>query len=146
MQILINQQLHNYLSIILTEACIEKNQNINAIDNLVANQNTKIGNQKWCQKCDKDEIENSKRKCPQCKMKLSTLIEIQKAIDQIVFKKEDIIKPLIFKSYQFKTNISKNLINSISITQRSKSQRDINTSDILISDPLPINLNSIKNV
>ncbi len=44
MQILINQQLHNYLSIILTEAYIEKNQNVNAIDNLVANQNTKIGN------------------------------------------------------------------------------------------------------
>ncbi len=46
MQILINQQLRNYFSIILTETCTEKNQNVNAIDNLVANQNTKIGNQK----------------------------------------------------------------------------------------------------
>ena len=76
MQILINQQLHNYLSIILTEACTEKNQNVNAIDNLVANQNTKIGNQKWCREYDKGEIKNLKRKCPQYKMKLPTLIKI----------------------------------------------------------------------
>ncbi len=64
MQILINQQLRNYFSIILTETCTEKNQNVNAIDNLVANQNTKIGNQKWCREYGKGEIKNSKCKCP----------------------------------------------------------------------------------
>jgi len=53
-------------------------------------------------------------------MKLPILIEIQEAIDQIVFEKEDMIKPLIFKPYQFKTNISENLINPISIIQRSE--------------------------
>ncbi len=79
-------------------------------------------------------------------MKLLTLIKIQEAINQTVFEKEDMIKPLIFKPHQFKTNISENLINSISIIQRSESQRDINTPDILVSDPLSINLYSIKNV
>ncbi len=79
-------------------------------------------------------------------MKLPILIEIQEAIDQIVFEKEDMIKPLIFKPHQFKTNISENLINPISIIQRSEFQRDINTSNILVLDPLPINPNFIKNV
>jgi len=146
MQILIDRQLHYYLSIIITEACTEKSQNVNAIDNLVANQNTKIGNQKWCQGCGKGEIENLRRKCPQCKMKLPTVVKIQEVINQTISEKEDMIKPLIIRPYQFKTNISENLINPISITQRSESQKDINIPNILVPDPLRINPNSIKNV
>ena len=81
-------------------------------------------------------------------MKLLTLAETQEAIDQTVFEKKDTIKPLIFKSYQSEINTSKKLTNSInmiSITQRSN-QKDINVPDILVSDPIPINPNSIKNV
>ena len=40
MQTLIDQQLHDYLSVILDETCNEKNENTNAIDNLIANQKT----------------------------------------------------------------------------------------------------------
>src|SRR6266542_3843725 len=81
-------------------------------------------------------------------MKLLILAEIQEAIDQTLFEKKDTIKPLIFKSYQSEINTSKKLTNSInmiSITQRSN-QKDINVPDILVSDPIPINPNSIKNV
>jgi len=35
MQILIDQQLCDYLSVILAEACTEKNKDINVIDNLI---------------------------------------------------------------------------------------------------------------
>ena len=76
MQILVKQQLHDYLSDILIKVCTEKNENINVIDNLIANQNIKIDNQKQCYKCGKNEIENSKCKCLQCKTKLLILTEI----------------------------------------------------------------------
>ena len=59
------------------------------------------------------------------------------------------IKSLIFRSHQFKTNTSENLINSInptSITQRFEPQKDVNIPDILVPDPLLINPNSINNV
>ena len=138
MQILIDQQLHEYLSIILTEARTEKSKNINTIDDLITNQSVKIGKQKWCQECGKDEIENSRRKCPQCKAKLLLLAEVQEAIDQIIFEKQDTIKPLIFKFCQSEMNTSEDLI--------SIPQKDVNVSDILVPDPLPINPNSIKNV
>ncbi|CAG8721779.1 12158_t:CDS:1, partial [Dentiscutata heterogama] len=88
MEILIDQQLHDYLSIILTEACIEKNENINFIDNLIMNQKTKIDKKKWCRECGKDNIDNSKRKCPQCNTKLPTITEIQQEIDQTISKKK----------------------------------------------------------
>src|ERR1044071_4279868 len=81
-------------------------------------------------------------------MKLPTLAETRKAIDQTVFEKKDTIKPLIFKSYQSEINTFEKLtnpINTISITQRSN-QKDINVPDILVPDPIPINPNSIKNV
>ena len=81
MQTLIDQQLCDYLSVILAEACTEKNKDINVIDNLITDQNMKIGKQKWCRECGKDNIENSKRKYPQCNMKLPTLAETQEAID-----------------------------------------------------------------
>ncbi|CAI2200527.1 4012_t:CDS:1, partial [Funneliformis geosporum] len=98
----------------------------------------KIGKQKWCQECDKDEIENSRRKCPQCKTKLPSLAEVQEAIDQTIFEKQDTIKPLIFKSCQSEMNTSKDPIRT--------TQKDVNVLDILVPDPLPINPNSIKNV
>jgi len=132
----------------LAEACTEKNKDINIIDNLITDQNMKIGKQKWYQECGKDNIENSRRKCPQCNIKLPTLAETQETIDQTLFEKKDTIKPLIFKSYQSEIDTSKkftNLINPINITQRSN-QKDINVPNILVPDLIPINPNSIKNV
>ncbi|CAG8731512.1 17127_t:CDS:1, partial [Dentiscutata heterogama] len=75
MQVLLDRQLHDYLSFILTELCEEKKENMNIIDDLVINQSARISNQKQCCECDKTEIENSKRKCPQCHAKLPTLAE-----------------------------------------------------------------------
>ena len=43
MQTLLDQQLNDYLSIILTDAYTEKNENINHIDNLIVKQNLNIG-------------------------------------------------------------------------------------------------------
>ncbi|CAG8774951.1 12717_t:CDS:1, partial [Racocetra persica] len=42
MQILIDQRLHDYLFTILTEASIEKSENTNIINDLIANQKIKI--------------------------------------------------------------------------------------------------------
>ncbi|CAG8668586.1 3059_t:CDS:1, partial [Dentiscutata heterogama] len=126
-----------------------KSENINAIDNFVANQSTKIDKKKWCHEYGKDNIKNSKCKCPQCNMKLLTLAEIQQEIDQSISKKKDTTKPLVFKTYNSETNVFKNstnLINPLSITQTFESQKNTNTPDILVPDPLPINPNSIVNI
>ncbi|CAG8547406.1 5126_t:CDS:2 [Cetraspora pellucida] len=60
MQILLDHQLHDYLSTIIPKLCKEKNENINIIDNLVINQIAKTSNQKQCRECGRNEIKNSK--------------------------------------------------------------------------------------
>jgi hypothetical protein len=145
MQKLLDQQLHDYLSIILAEACTEKNKNINIIDNLAAQHNTTIGRQKKCNKCGKTEIENSRRKCPNCNEKLVNVAETQQEENyQSIIKTNT--KPLHFKFYQSSTNISDNPINPISITQKSSPQDGVRVPDISLPDPLPLNPNSIENV
>ncbi|KAF0444001.1 hypothetical protein F8M41_003508 [Gigaspora margarita] len=76
-QVLLDRQLHDYLSNILTKLCKEKKEDINVIDNLVINQSAGTSKQKQCCECGKTEIENSKRKCSQCHAKLPTLAETQ---------------------------------------------------------------------
>jgi len=116
MQTLLDQQLYDYLSIILAEACAEKNENINHINNLIAKQSINIGKQKHCHECGKNEIENSKRKCTQCNAKLLTLTKTQQETEQITPEKEDSTKSFIFRSHKFETDISDKHTNSISIT------------------------------
>jgi hypothetical protein len=58
MQRLLDQQLYDYLSIILNETSSEKND-MNIIDDLAAVHNTTMGKQKRCNKCGKTEIENT---------------------------------------------------------------------------------------
>jgi hypothetical protein len=143
MQKLIDQQLYDYLTVILDEACDEKKENLNVIDNLMASQNMKMGKQKKCHECGKDEIENSKRKCPQCNTKLFTLSETQQEIEPMVSEKKCLTKPLIIKSQQFKTDIPERPINPISITQKSEPQKGVKIPEMLV---LPINPNSIINI
>ncbi|CAG8745660.1 17530_t:CDS:2 [Gigaspora margarita] len=144
MQTLLDRQLHDYLLTIITELCKEKSENINVIDDLVINQSAKTSNQKQCREYGKNEIENSKRKCPQCHAKLPTLAETQQESEQTIPDKKDSAKSLIFKPYQPGT--SEKAINLISITQKLEPQDNVDTTDILVPDPLPINPNSIDNV
>jgi hypothetical protein len=148
MQALLDKELQDYLSIILTDACKEKNSEINLIDNLILN-NPTIGKQKRCIKCGLKEIENSKRKCPQCNQKLSTLAETQQEMqgddDQSILE-TNTTKPLKFKHYQNNTNVFNNPINTISITQKASPQDGVKVPDISVPDPLPLNPNSIDNV
>ncbi|CAG8733289.1 13254_t:CDS:1, partial [Dentiscutata heterogama] len=60
MQALLDRQLHDYLSSIITELCTKKNKEINVIDNLITNQSAKTKNQKQCHDCGKKDIKNSK--------------------------------------------------------------------------------------
>ncbi|CAG8729160.1 491_t:CDS:1, partial [Funneliformis caledonium] len=51
--------------------------------------------QKHCHECGKNEIENSKHKCPQCNAKLFTLVKTQQETEQITPEKEDSTKSFI---------------------------------------------------
>ncbi|KAF0415463.1 hypothetical protein F8M41_007628 [Gigaspora margarita] len=116
-----NGLLHDYLS---TELYIEKNEEINVIDDLITNQSAKTKNQKECRECEKEQPVSDK-------------------------KEKDSIKPLTFRSYQpnaSKSGKSDNSTSLISITQNLEPQDDIKISNILVSDPLLINSNSIDNV
>ncbi|CAG8634967.1 6914_t:CDS:2, partial [Dentiscutata heterogama] len=74
----------------------------------------------------KDDIENSKCKCPQYNTKLSTLLKSNKKLNKKYLRKR--IYPNLY------------------ITQIYESQNNVNTSNILVPDSLPINPNSIYNV
>ncbi|CAG8833852.1 22170_t:CDS:2, partial [Gigaspora margarita] len=115
MQTLLDRQLHDYLLTIITELCKKKSENINVIDDLVINQSAKTSNQKQCRECGKNEIENSKRKCPQCYAKLPILAETQQESEQ-------------------------------TIPDKKEPQDNVDTTNILVPDPLPINPNSIDNI
>ncbi|CAG8503225.1 1246_t:CDS:2, partial [Funneliformis caledonium] len=129
-----DQQIINELKSQIKDLLFENQQSIN------------IGKQKHCHECDKNEIENSKCKCPQYNAKLLTLAKIQQETEQITPEKEDSTKSFIFRSHKFETDISDKHTNSISITQRSIPQKDVNIPDIHVPDPLPVNPNSITNV
>lgn len=147
MQRLLDQQLHEYLSIILDEVCTEKNKSTNIIDDLIAEHNTTISKKKRCNKCGKIEIENSRRKCPDCNEKLANIAEIQQEETRESILETNTTKSLYFKFYQYSANISDiSPINPISITQRSFPQDGVEVPEIFIPDPLPLNPNSIENV
>ncbi|CAJ0758457.1 11051_t:CDS:2, partial [Entrophospora sp. SA101] len=80
---LLDQQLRDYLSTIISEASVEKNKDINTINDLVTKYNVKTGNIKWCNQCGMREIENLKRRCPQCNALLPLLADFQKKEQEI---------------------------------------------------------------
>ncbi|CAG8723808.1 3787_t:CDS:2, partial [Funneliformis caledonium] len=71
--------------------------------------------QKHCHECGKNEIENSKHKCPQYNAKLLTLAKTQQETEQITPEKEDSTKSFTFRSYKFETDISDKHTNSITL-------------------------------
>ncbi len=71
----IHKKLTNYLSIILEELCIKKNQEENTIDELVHNQ-SQIGYKKKCSVYQISNINNKKRVCPIYHNKLPILAKI----------------------------------------------------------------------
>ncbi|CAG8822170.1 6633_t:CDS:1 [Gigaspora margarita] len=149
MQVLLDCQLHDYLLFILTELCKEKKEDINVIDDLVINQSAGTSNQKQYRECGKTEIENSKRKCPQCHAKLPTLAKTQQEKEQTISDKKDkkdSNKPLVFRPYQPNTNIPDKHTSSISIPQNLEPQDSVKIPDILVPNPLPINPNSVDNI
>src|SRR6266498_2704534 len=97
----IYKELTNYLSIILEEFCIEKNQEENTIDELVYNQ-SQMGYKKKCSICQTFNIDNKKWVCPTCCNKLPTLAEINQQSNKLLKIINNIEKLLIIHPYTFK--------------------------------------------
>jgi glutaredoxin len=148
MQSLIDQELNDYLTIILAEASTEKNSDKNIIDELASKHNTMMGRQKRCDNCGKNELENVRRTCPHCNKKLKTLTEIQQDVqeDTLVMSGEKINKSLTFKFHEVELENLSEHTNTISTTQISTPQAGVKMPDIFVPDPLPINPNSVANV
>ncbi|RIB06741.1 hypothetical protein C2G38_2147907 [Gigaspora rosea] len=110
------------------ELCVEKNQETNAIDELVHHQ-SQIGHMKKCTVCQTSNIDNKKRVCPECHNKLPTIAEIIDEQHKIINAAE---KSTVISSYVFK--------------QRSVPESEVHTPQIFVPDPIGINPNSIDNV
>ncbi|CAG8782936.1 46077_t:CDS:2, partial [Gigaspora margarita] len=70
-------ELKLYLSSILEELVVEKNEKFNAIDMTIKNQKGTGSHSKWCKKCNTTNIDNKKRTCPNCNEKLDILAILQ---------------------------------------------------------------------
>src|SRR6266542_6075403 len=97
----IHKEFTNYLSIILKELCIEKNQEENMIDELVYNQ-SQTGYKKKCSICQTSNIDNKKRVCPTCCNKLPTLVKINQQSNELLKIINNIEKLLIIHPHIFK--------------------------------------------
>src|SRR6266511_1716845 len=97
----IHKEFTNYLSIILEELCIEKNQEENMIDELVYNQ-SQMGYKKKCSVCQTSNIDNKKRVCTTCSNKLPTLTEINQQSNELLKIINNTEKLLIIHPHTFK--------------------------------------------
>ncbi|CAG8482275.1 2443_t:CDS:2 [Dentiscutata heterogama] len=97
----IHEELTNYLSIILEELCVEKNQETNVIDNLIRNQ-SQAGCIKKCSVCNTSNIDNKKRVCPTCRNRLPTITEINQQLDESANIVNTNEKSLVINSYTFR--------------------------------------------
>ncbi|KAF0559384.1 hypothetical protein F8M41_006138 [Gigaspora margarita] len=124
----INEELANYLSTILDELCIEKNQEMNTIDELVHHQ-SQIGHIKKCPICQTSNIDNKKRVCPKCHNKLPTIAELVNKQPKMTnaAEKLPVISPYIFQ-------------------QRLVPESEVYMLQIFIPDSIGINPNSVANV
>ncbi len=130
----IHKELTNYLSIILEELCIEKNQEENTIDKLVHNQ-SQTGYKKKCSVCQTSNIDNKKRVCPTCRNKLPTLVEINQQSNELLKIINNIENLLIIHPHIFKGS-----------SKPWSVPESEDTSQIFVSDLVGINPNSIANV
>ncbi len=130
----IHKELTNYISIILEELCIEKNQEENKIDELVHNQ-SQTGYKKKCSVCQTSNIDNKKRVCPTCRNKLPTIAKINQQSNESLKIINTTEKPLIIHPHTFEG----------SSKPRSVPESE-DTPQIFVPDPVGINPNSIANV
>lgn len=130
----IHKELTSYLSIILEELCIEKNQEENMIDELVHNQ-SQTGYKKKCSVCQTSNIDNKKRVCPTCRNKLPTIAEINQQSNESLKIINTTEKPLIIHPHTFEgSSKPRSVLESEDIPQ------------VFVPDPVGINPNSIANV
>ncbi|RHZ52550.1 hypothetical protein Glove_460g24 [Diversispora epigaea] len=155
MKNILEKELINYINEIIDELIIEKKKDENEIDKLILSQNSSMGKMKKCINCGKTEIENKRKNCPKCNMKLPTLNTINQisstlnSINQILpissKSNETKEKKLKIKSHIFqKTNYQPET--RVSITQKSLTDKDVKIPTLYIPDPIPINPNSISNI
>ncbi|RHZ44823.1 hypothetical protein Glove_709g82 [Diversispora epigaea] len=155
MKNILEKELINYINEIIDELIIEKKKDENEIDKLILSQNSSMGKMKKCINCGKTEIENKRKNCPKCNMKLPTLNTINQisstlnSINQILpissKSNETKEKKLKIKSHIFqKTNYQPKT--RVSITQKSLTDKDVKIPTLYIPDPIPINPNSISNI
>ncbi|RHZ45106.1 hypothetical protein Glove_691g8 [Diversispora epigaea] len=128
----IHEELTNYLTIILEELRIEKNQEKNMIDELVHYQN-QTGYMKKCSVCQTSNIDNKKWVYPKCHNKLLIISEINKQFDEPsditnITEKSININPYIFKEAQ------------------SVPESEVYTPQLFVSDQIRVNPNSIANI
>ncbi|CAG8801946.1 30866_t:CDS:2 [Gigaspora margarita] len=94
----IHEELTNYLSIILEELILEKNQKTNTIDDLV-NSQSQTGSMKKCTFCQASDIDNRKRICPICHNKLPTISEMNQQSNELPTIKNTTNKSLVICPY-----------------------------------------------
>ncbi|CAG8472415.1 12297_t:CDS:2 [Dentiscutata heterogama] len=90
----IHEELTNFLSVILEELLLEKNQKTNAIDDLL-NSQSQMGSMKKCTFCQASDINNRKQVCPNCHNKLPTISEMNQQSNELSTIKNITDKSLI---------------------------------------------------
>ncbi|CAG8533964.1 9147_t:CDS:2 [Cetraspora pellucida] len=95
----IYKELTNYLSVILEELLLEKNQKTNVIDDLV-NSQSQIENMKKCCFCQVSDINNKKQVCSNCCNKLPTISKINQQFIEQSNIKNITDKPLVVCPYR----------------------------------------------
>src|SRR6185312_2089689 len=145
MQEVIDKELHNYLSEILNSLNEEKLSTVNTIDSLIANTRSNNRCNKQCPNCKKQDIDNRKQVCPNCRVRLPTLAELPKK--QVTESEKDKSDQLtLYRPYKLDEETRRSVPSRISITQRPSADRGVNVPEIFIPDPLDVNPNSTANI
>ncbi|RIB16872.1 hypothetical protein C2G38_2188862 [Gigaspora rosea] len=141
-------ELKLYLSSILEELVVEKNDKFNTIDMTIKNQKGTGSHSKWCKKCNTTNIDNKKRTCPNCNEKLDTLavLQAESANELTQINTASQSKSLVIKSYTFTHEQNRPNFDCISITQQSNPEHNVIIPEMYVPDPLEYNPNSIDNV
>ncbi|RIB17258.1 hypothetical protein C2G38_2037892 [Gigaspora rosea] len=103
MQEAINQELYTYLNEILELLCEEKLSAANEIDSFIANTGLSSHCNKRYTSCGKQNIENRKQVCPNCRVHLPALLELPKQ-GILELDKGDREQATIFKPYLVEKN------------------------------------------
>ena len=127
----IHKELTNYLSAILEELRIEKNQEKNMIDELVHCQ-SQTGYMKKCTVCQTSNIDNKKRVCPTCHNKLPTISEINQQFDEPSYNANIVEKSIDIHPYMFEDT-------------RLVEENEVYTPQLFVPDPIGVNPNSVAN-